>query len=296
MGHLQKVTKAAAGNILEEIDRDELSRDFDPAKHNIDRSRTRLNYDLTGRTCTARDYINQRLSEIKVMNRSDVKVLGQWVWTMPKDLDPKYEHAFFEGIYEFYCMKHGRENVAYARVHKDESSPHAHFGIIPVVKDKNGNEKCCAKDVFTKAYMNRAHSELQQFLTKRLGVEVNLINGQSLGVEGVENFKKAKDLVQTVAALEQQVSDLSRERSELTRQVSSLKQEKNAIQEEIKEKRGILETIRDFLTGHPNFFDMFLHWLHPDLSKEERHRYEKKFEQHTEALERQSRWYNGLER
>lgn len=295
MGHLQKVTKAAANNILEEIERDELSRDFDPLKHEIDRSRTHLNYELTDHGCSAREYLNKRLSEIKVMNRADVKVLGQWVWTMPKDLPPEYENAFFEGIYAFYCQKHGAENIAYARVHKDETSLHGHFGIIPVV-NKDGIEKCCAKDVFTKAYMNRAHSELQQFLTERLGVEVNLLNGESLGIDGIENFKKAKDLAKEIGTLQMKVTELTRERNDLQRQVNTLKLDKNAIEDELEEKKGILQSIKDFLTGHPNFFDMFLHWLNKEWSREERLTLVKRFEEHTEDLKRQIHRSFGHER
>lgn len=295
MGHLQKVTKAAANNILEEIERDELSRDFDPLKHEIDRSHTHLNYELTDHGCSAREYLNKRLSEIKVMNRADVKVLGQWVWTMPKDLPPEYEKAFFEGIYAFYCQKHGAENIVYARVHKDERSVHGHLGIIPVV-NKDGVEKCCAKDVFTKAYMNRAHSELQQFLTERLGVEVNLLNGESLRIKGIDNFKKAKDLAKEIGTLQMKVTELTRERNDLQRQVNTLKLDKNAIEDELEEKKGILQSIKDFLTGHPNFFDMFLHWLHPKMSKEERLEQEYRFKEHTEELKRQIYRSYGHER
>ena len=292
MGHLQKVTRAAADNILEEIDRDEHSRDFNPEKHNIDRSRTHLNVDLSGHAGTARACLDKRLSEIKVMNRADIKVLGQWVWTVPKDLPEQFHKDFFQGIYDFYAQKYGPENIAYARVHYDETSPHIHVGIIPVVKDKNGVERCRAKDVFTHESMTHAHSDLQKFLENRLGTDVNLINGASLGAESIDDFRKAKDLAKQVQTLQKECAELSQTRQDLQRQVQYLKKDRDAIQDEISEKKGLLAEIKNFLTGHPNYFQMFLHWL--GFGREMALEKEKQFHKEMDRIDRRSR--GGWER
>ena len=204
-------------------------------------------------------------------NRADVNTLVTWVWTIPKDLDPKYERMFFTGIYDFFKEKHGAENIIYARVHKDETSPHLQLGFIPVVaapKKKQGY-KVCAKEVSNKAYLNSVHSDLQIYLENRLGVECNILTGESIGLS-LDEWKKQRDLVKEIG--------------ELTRERDSLKAEVNELKEELTEKKGLLAKIKDFITGHPNFFEMFLHWLHPDMDYRKRKEVMKGFTEYSERL------------
>lgn len=302
MGNLQKITRSIASGVLSEIERTpEQGRKFDPQKHEIHAERTHLNYSLTNRGMSASDYLNKRLSEIKVMKRDDVKVLGQWVWTMPKDLDSEYQDEFFKQIYEFYAEKHGAENIAYAQVHLDESTPHLHIGIIPIVPNKKGVDRVCAKEVFSKLYLNTAHSDLQKHLEKTLGIEVNLLNGQTLGVEGIKEYKAAKDLSKSV----QQLAD---QRDNLVQQIQLLKSEKKILEdtvddlderrlsltadieeleEKIEEQKGLLAKIKDAVIGHPNMFQMFLHWItRGKYTYEEELKQVKQYEQHLDELTR----------
>lgn len=299
MGNLQKITKTAAtSGMLDEIERTpEQKRKFDPEKHAINPELTHLNYSLIDHGVTPTEYLNQRLSEVKVQNRSDVKVLGQWVWTMPKDLDPQYQERFFEEIVKYNVEKFGAENICYARVHLDETTPHLHLGIIPIVKVKTPRtdgktEKCCAKEIFNREYFQHAHSELQQYLESKLGVEVNLLNGETLGVDGIANYKAAKDLAKQIPILESRIEELNAEIEEKEEKVKKL-------DAEISEKTGILANIKNLLTaakeklestlefvkGHPNMFEMFLHWLHPDKTSEETKNTVKEY---TEELKREN--------
>ena len=218
---------------------------------------------------------NRRLSEVFCQNREDVNTLVTWVWTMPKDLDPEHEREFFKGIYDFFKEKHGEENIVYARVHKDETSPHLQLGFIPVVaapKKKQGY-KVCAKEVSNKAYLNSVHSDLQIYLENRLGVECNILTGESIGLS-LDEWKKQRDLV--------------REIGELTQVRDSLKEEVKELNEEITEKKGLLTKIKDFIMGHPNFFEMFLHWLHPELDGRERKKITESYEKKIQDMERKS--------
>lgn len=283
MGNLQKITKTSAtSGILDEIERTpEQNRKFDPERHAIDSERTYLNYSLIDHGVTPTEYLKQRLSEVKVQNRADVKVLGQWVWTMPKDLDAQYQEQFFQEIVNYNVAKFGAENICYARVHLDETTPHLHLGIIPVVKiekprSDGKTEKCCAKDVFNREYFQHAHSDLQQYLESKLGVDVNLLNGETLGVDGIANYKAAKDLAKQIPILESRIDELNAEIAEKEEKIIHL-------DKEISEKTGILNNIKnllaaakkklestlEFVKDHPNMFEMFLHWLHPEKNVEE---------------------------
>lgn len=298
MGNLQKITKSVAPSVLEEIERTpEIAAKFNPETHYINPELTQYNYDLTHRDMPALEYLHKRLSEVKVQNRADVKVLGQWVWTMPKDLDPKYQEQFFQEIYNYNVAKFGAENICYATVHLDEKSPHMHLGIIPIVKvDKvrtdGKTEKVCAKDVFNKAYLQHAHADLEAHLEEKLGVEVNILNGETLGIDGIRNFKAAKDLAKQIPALEERVEELNHEIAnkelmcdQLDQDIAFRKKTLSGLDREITMQRGILgklkekveevkevvEKVKEKLTGHPNMFQMFYHWLRKGKdTKEER--------------------------
>ena len=296
MGNLQKITRNLAPSVLDEIERTpETAKKFNPETHYIRPELTQFNYDLTQRNMSALDYLNKRLSEVKVQNRSDVKVLGQWVWTMPKDLDPVYQDEFFREIYNYNVEKFGEENICYATVHVDELTPHMHLGIIPIVKvDKvrtdGKTEKVCAKDVFTREYLQHAHADLEQYLETNLGVEVNILNGETLGVDGIRNFKAAKDLAKQIPQLQAQVKalnaeiyekqDVSRELdkeietkqdviSGLDREITMQRGILGKLKEKVKEVKDIVEKMTEKLTGHPNMFQMFYHWLRKGKETEE---------------------------
>ncbi len=306
MGNLQKTTKqAACSGILDEILRTpELGRTFDPEKHEIDPTRTHLNYSLIDHGMLPTDFLQKRLSEVKVQNRSDVKVLGQWVWTMPKDLDPKYQEQFFEEIVKYHINKFGAENLCYAQVHLDERTPHLHLGIIPIVKvDKartdGKTEKCCAKDVFTREYLQHAHADLQKHLESKLGVDVNLLNGETLGVDGIANYKKAKDLAQQIPVLQATINELNEEIEEKREEIKQLDAEiaekkgvlhsLKGIVSEIQEKiKGLLETLK----GHPNMLQMFYHWITGGEKDEEE--VKEKVVEYTEEMEIGLTEVNGL--
>ena len=311
MGNIEPAKRSTIAAVIDEIERTpEDALKFNPETHYIQPELTHLNYDLTGRNMPALEYLHQRLGEIKVQNRSDVNIVGKWVWTMPKDLDPKYQEQFFQEIYNYYAEKHGENNICYATVHVDEHTPHIHIGIIPVVKldkpRKDGKtEKCCYKKVFNKAYLNSEHTDLQIHLGKTLGVEVNLLTGETLGVDGIKNYKAAKDLARKVPELSDRIEELEHDilnKELLCDQLDQeIEQKQGIIREldkEIGVKRGILGKLKEkieevkeavkeakeMLTGHPNMFQMFYHWLRG--GKEDKKDREETIEDYTDYLDK----------
>lgn len=115
-----------------------------PKNVDIDKDRTHLNYSLTPkRNIPPHKYLAKRLSEIAIANQSTMNLMGGWIITKPKELDDKYEEAFFKACYQFLVDRYkGEENVITADVHKDESGePHMHFCFIPVAENKvNANQ------------------------------------------------------------------------------------------------------------------------------------------------------------
>lgn len=292
MGNLQKITKTQAKAVIREIERyPDITGNiphFNHEVHEIDYSKTYQNYafDLSQTRRTGIENLEKRLSEVKVLNRDDVKVIGSWVWQTPKDLPAEYEKDFFKAVISFYIQKHGKDNIAYAVVHKDERTPHIHIGIIPVAKNSKGIDRISAKDVFNKAYLNTAHYELQEYVSAKLGMKINLLTGETLGVDGIKNYKKVKDLNESIEQLEevknilkQEIKQLNNEKTKLKHEIASLHDETDIIgfhiqskekeltkvKEEVDEYKSKLQEFRDFFSEWPNYFFTVAKWISKKL-------------------------------
>lgn len=175
MAHYAKYGKGAVGHMFGHYDRSKES-----VGDNVDVEKTHQNYNLAPERTSQLEFLRQRLSEVKVQKRADVNVMCDWIVTAPKDLlqhHPEKEAEFFRHTYAFLETKYGAANVVSAYVHKDETTPHMHFSFIPVVPDhKKGGFKVSAKECVTRSDLKTFHEQLQQYLEKQMGIEVNILN------------------------------------------------------------------------------------------------------------------------
>ena len=215
MAHVQKFAMAAVGHMCNHFER---TGNAERSNVNIDSERTGLNYNLApAREQSQVDFIRQRISEVKCQKRADVKVMCDWVITIPKDFQaahPEREREFFERSYEFLEKRYGAANVISAYVHKDEITPHMHFAFVPVTTDKRkGIEKVSAKEVLTRADLRTFHNDLQEHLERTLGVEVNVQNEATKdGNKAIAELKResAKEQVAKIqATAERAVADVN---------------------------------------------------------------------------------------
>lgn len=163
MASVSKFTRSAVRNQLRHIERTIAY----PANEDIDMSMSEQNYSLAPqRGMDSYSYFRQRLSELYVYNRSDVKVMAGWIVTAPTTLSRDQHEAFFRTTYDFLIERYGEKNCIQAIVHNDESGqPHLHFCFIPVTADvKHGGEKVCANDVLNRAELRNFHPALQKYL------------------------------------------------------------------------------------------------------------------------------------
>lgn len=146
----------------------------------IDSSKTHLNYNLAPtREISQGDFVKQRCSEVKCLNRKDVNVMCSWVITAPKTIigNQEQEQKFFEETYKFLSERYGKENVVSAHVHMDEKTPHVHFAFIPVVTDKKkGHLKVSACEVINRIELQSFHRELEKYMQKAFGYEIGILN------------------------------------------------------------------------------------------------------------------------
>lgn len=213
MAHVAKFAAGAVGNMCGHYGRTE-GDGVRRSNENIDPERTHLNYNLAPQHDRGQiAFMQKRLSEVKLQKRADVKVLCDWVVTLPTDekfqrLKPEVQQKemerFFRASYDFLEKRYGRENVVSAYVHMDEKTPHMHFAFVPVAEDrKKGGFKVSAKEVLSRSDLQTFHADLQKALRDR-GVFLEVLNGATKdGNKTVAELKK-DSIRQQVQMVEQQ--------------------------------------------------------------------------------------------
>lgn len=162
----------------------------------IDTSRQHLNYNLANeiQPLTPEQFVKQRLSEVKHINRNDIKVMVDWIVTLPKNVPEKDEVDFFKYTYEFLKERYGAKNVVGAWVHKDEKTPHIHFSFIPVI-EVDGVEKLNCKQIICRSELKKFHPELQEHLESKLGYTPEILNEATInGNRTIKELKQLEDL------------------------------------------------------------------------------------------------------
>lgn len=136
----------------------------------IDTSRSHLNYELTERDrelsykSQIEDYINEnKVSERAI--RKDAVLCDEWIITSDKaffeKLDQEKTRDFFETAKNYFAENYGEENIAYASVHLDESTPHMHMGVVPF---ENG--KLSSKAMFDREELKKIQDELPKYINE----------------------------------------------------------------------------------------------------------------------------------
>ena len=103
MAHYQKYTRGAVKGLLRHDARSEEAEKGTEHTHsntNINPDKTALNYNLAPkRDLSMGDFIKQRCSEARTLNRKDVNVMCSWVVTLPQNVKPEDEYKFFRAAY-----------------------------------------------------------------------------------------------------------------------------------------------------------------------------------------------------
>ena len=187
MAHLAKYNKNAVGHMINHYERTEASR----KRENVDESKTYVNYNLCTGDSDGKTRLKNILDAVYCLKRKDVNVVCDWVVTMPKTLQAKYQEKFFEETYNFLTGRYGKTNVVGAYVHNDEAQPHIHFCFVPIKYDEKKKRcKVSAKEVITRKDLKTFHPDLQKYLTNKLNVNIDILNGAT--IEGNKSIKELK--------------------------------------------------------------------------------------------------------
>lgn len=136
----------------------------------IDPSRSHLNYELTvrDRSVSYEKQIKDYVNENKISNRAirkDAVLCDEWIITSDKPffekLSEEETREFFETAKNYFAENYGLENIAYASVHLDESTPHMHMGVVPF---QDG--KLSSKAMFDKEELKKIQEDLPKYMNE----------------------------------------------------------------------------------------------------------------------------------
>ena len=141
----------------------------------IDPNRSHLNYELTDRdrSVSYEKQIKNYVNETKISKRAirkDAVLCDEWVITSDKkffeDLNQEQVQEFFDTAKKYFEEQYGKQNIAYASVHLDESTPHMHMGVVPM---KDG--KLSSKAMFDREELKSIQDKLPKYMNEH-GFEV----------------------------------------------------------------------------------------------------------------------------
>ena len=239
MAHVAKYTNTQCGHLLNHYNRAN-EKDCNRSNEDIDKTRTKENYNLMEREETPQEIYKNRLDELYNLGRADVKTMFDWVITLPKDYQGD-SREFFIHTTDFLNARYGAENCVGAFVHMDEKQPHMHYSSIPAVEDKNPNheqrEKVCAKEVLTRNDLQTFHDDLQRYLRERMpDREINIITGitkeqgRNMSVKEIKLQAKAERLKE-----KEKEKEVKEREERLTKKEEKLKEQKKQNLERQKE-------------------------------------------------------------
>lgn len=170
---------------------------------NIDKERIKYNKEVTRGGNDLAEAIDKRLQWSGVKERKNSVVGIEIVVSANKDFWQHYEpKAFFDNAELFLAEKYGLFNVVARHEHYDESNPHCHFMVVPIVekevkwKNERGEgvkieERLSARDLTgTKKHLIALQDDFFKHLDKRynwrLPPEKMFVRGKS----SLENNKK----------------------------------------------------------------------------------------------------------
>ena len=138
---------------------------------NIDPERTHLNIRRSdhpeGESLKAliEHRIAERAIQKKKVRKDAVKMISVLVSASPEymnSLDREDQIRYFDECFKFCQRRFGKKNCIEMNVHFDETNPHAHVSVVPIIKGK-----LCAKEVMTMKGLYELQEEFPKAMQER---------------------------------------------------------------------------------------------------------------------------------
>lgn len=216
-----RMAKMKSGN-LQGIQRHNQRETDNHSNKDIDVSRSFLNYDLIhSHAIHYQEHIKQIIDSQKISTRAtrkDAVLVDEWIITsdlafFETKTDTK---TFFQDTVDYFATRCGKQNIAYATVHLDETTPHMHLGIVPMTEGR-----LSSKQVFDRQALKDIQDELPDYLQEKGHQIERGLKGSEQKHLSVEEFKENK---REVERMTQQITQLNLEASALSLEINLLNQ------------------------------------------------------------------------
>ena len=138
----------------------------------IDKSRTHLNYHTLPHEKKYLAFIDERIKELAPRRKikDDAVLITSFILGSDKEffdgISLETQKQFFSDCSKFFAERYGKENVASAVVHLDESTPHLHFNLMPVT-----GGRLCAKELFDRTALRELQTDFYEIVGKKYGLK-----------------------------------------------------------------------------------------------------------------------------
>lgn len=138
----------------------------------IDSTRTHRNYNIVKREESYFAYINKRIKELALKRKlkDDAVLVNSFILGSDREfferLSLEQQKEFFYDCTVFFARRYGEENIISAVVHMDETTPHLHLNLMPVL-----DGRLCSKQLFDKKALRELQSEFYEQVGKKWGLQ-----------------------------------------------------------------------------------------------------------------------------
>jgi len=236
---------------------------------NINPEKTFLNYDLVNDgPINYLEKIGNIINEYRTPTtkaiRHDAVVMTSWVISATpiffKDLPAREQRKFFEDALEFFKNRYGAHLIVAANVHMDETTPHMHITMVPLMYDnKNSTDetdvvKLCSRDLFNKSEFRYVNEHFFRHLNTSGGgkreFQKPLEDGKKRHItkgEWIANQDKDAEIESLKSEIEEIENGYKTEREEIIKELNATKTE---LEETKKELHAAHETIDQWEKYH----------------------------------------------
>lgn len=138
----------------------------------IDSTRTCRNYHIVKREEGYFTYINKRIKKLALKRKlkDDAVLVNSFILGSDREfferLSLGQQKDFFRDCTIFFAERYGEENIISAIVHMDETTPHLHLNLMPVL-----NGRLCSKQLFDRKALRDLQSEFYEQVGKKWGLQ-----------------------------------------------------------------------------------------------------------------------------
>lgn len=205
--------------------------------------------------------VERRMGELNTKRKirdNAVRAMG-FIVSSNDALDEKDAREFLDRSVQWFGARYGYENLLAAQIHLDEGTPHAHIWIAPVIRDEDGNDRLCAKELFApdkrrknadgkwevtaQGTMSRLQEDFWEQVAKQYGYERPLRH--ELRAKGYRSLEAYKVQVGTTRALKSEIETLEVARDKAKHVAITAKRELDGLERQRVETRAKLGAVTE---------------------------------------------------